>query len=141
MTIALEQAKLVPAEANVIRLIARGFSNEQIARELGIKTETLRSRLPAIYRRTGSDVGTGNNSVLARVRLAIWAYENGLGGPEPLPPDLTRSLLEVCRAIAADRPRGDLRRLALEALQVNGERPLTNRRGRPVAVPVDEQAA
>jgi hypothetical protein len=136
MTIALTAAQLLPHEVATIKLIARGYSNEEVARRLGLKTETLRSRLPALYRRLGIDVSNGHtSSVMARVQLVVWAFENGLGRPEPLPADLTRSLLEVCRSIAADQPRGDLRRLALEALEVNGERPMTHRRGRPVSVP------
>ncbi|WP_158893989.1 response regulator transcription factor [Amycolatopsis anabasis] len=53
---------------DVLQLILREKTNQQIARELGIAEETVRTHVKAILERT---------RVLSRVGLVVWAYETG----------------------------------------------------------------
>ncbi len=45
---------LSPREEEVILLVARGFTNKQIARELGIAEKTVESHLSNIYKKIGA---------------------------------------------------------------------------------------
>lgn len=111
----------------LIRLVAGGRSNTEIAGELGIPAYTLRSRVKALHGLLGTGVGPGGNSAISRVRMTRWAYENGLMNgvartvePGDVPVELAAELLDLCQAIVADRPRGDLRVLARRALRIAG---------------------
>jgi DNA-binding NarL/FixJ family response regulator len=67
-------AGLTLAELRVVRLVARGFTNAEVARELVVSERTVHAHLRAIYRK----LGVGNRA--AATRLAI---ERGLvAGPE-----------------------------------------------------------
>ncbi len=44
---------LTPREADVARLVCKGYDNEQIARQLGIKYNTVRVHLVNIFKKTG----------------------------------------------------------------------------------------
>ncbi|WP_382308174.1 response regulator transcription factor [Herbiconiux sp. UC225_62] len=55
-------------EAEVLRLVARGLANKQIARELGIAERTVKVHLGSVFRRLG---------VNDRTSAALWARENG----------------------------------------------------------------
>ena len=48
-----EHWKLTPAEADVLRLVAKGAQDEAIAAELKISVPAVRSRLQRFYDRTG----------------------------------------------------------------------------------------
>ena len=54
-------ARLSPAEASVVRLVAEGFSNKQIAAQLVVSLKTVEYHLSNLYRRLG---------VTSRVKLA-----------------------------------------------------------------------
>lgn len=54
-------------EAEVLRLVARGLANKQIARELGIAERTVKVHLGSVFRRLG---------VNDRTSAALWAREH-----------------------------------------------------------------
>ncbi|GAA0961788.1 response regulator [Frigoribacterium faeni] len=55
-------------EAEVLRLIARGRANKQIAHELGISERTVKAHAGSVFRRIG---------VADRTSAALWARDNG----------------------------------------------------------------
>jgi DNA-binding NarL/FixJ family response regulator len=55
-------ARLTPAERDVARAVARGLSNEQVARERGCRARTVACQLASIYRKLG---------ISSRTELAI----------------------------------------------------------------------
>lgn len=55
-------------EAEVLRLVARGLANKQIARELGIAERTVKVHLGSVFRRLGLN---------DRTSAALWAREHG----------------------------------------------------------------
>jgi PAS domain S-box-containing protein len=60
---------LTPRQAQVLRLLARGCSTEQMADELGISLDTVRNHVRGIFRRLG---------VHSRLEAVIEAYERSL---------------------------------------------------------------
>lgn len=111
-------------DRDLVRLVARCYSNAEIAGMLGISRSTLGERLGALHGHLGTGSRAGGDSILCRARMVAWAYENGIVevGPRPAvavedAAGLTAELLDACRAIVADRPRGDLRQLATRALR------------------------
>lgn len=62
-------AQLTAREAEIVRLLARGLSNAEIARELVVETSTVKSHLG----RAMAKVGTRD-----RLQTVVWAYQNGL---------------------------------------------------------------
>lgn len=108
--------QLKPEQIDVIRLVARGYSNLQIADHLGIPLQTFRSRLATIHRLIGTAAATEINGVLSRARMVAWAYEHGLVTPKQpaIPvvnsgPVLDEWLLIMARMIVRDEPLGALR--------------------------------
>ena len=63
---------LTSRQADVLRLLAAGLSNKQIAAELVLSTATVERHLATIYRNLG---------LSGRVEAARFAMENGLAGP------------------------------------------------------------
>jgi DNA-binding NarL/FixJ family response regulator len=63
---------LTPREREVVRLVASGLSNEDIARELVISPLTAKTHITRAITKLG---------VRDRVQLVILAYEDGLVGP------------------------------------------------------------
>jgi two-component system, NarL family, nitrate/nitrite response regulator NarL len=65
---AIEQAAelLTPRELELVRLVARGLHNKEIARELAIAEGTVKIHLHNIYEKTGVD---------NRIALTLWAQE------------------------------------------------------------------
>jgi len=146
MTIARKRP-LNDTDRELIRLVALGHSNGEIADILGITPKALMNRMETAHRLIGTYSGPDrNDGPLPRVRMVIWAYENGLmtartpkapepGQPAPgahptLPAELAIPLLALCQSILDNRPRGDLRKYARQALtaarrlaQKNARRP------------------
>lgn len=67
---AAEPVALTPREADVVRCVARGRRNKEIARDLGISEGTVKMHLHNLYEKL---------SVSSRTELAILARERGLG--------------------------------------------------------------
>ncbi|MDW5327161.1 response regulator transcription factor [Plantactinospora sp. KLBMP9567] len=61
--------QLTPREAEIVRLLAKGLSNNEIAEELFIETSTVKSHLGRAMTKIG---------VRDRVQTVVWAYQNGL---------------------------------------------------------------
>jgi DNA-binding NarL/FixJ family response regulator len=70
-------ARLTAREADIVRVLARGRSNEEIARELFIEPSTVKSHLT----RAMAKIGTRD-----RLQTVVWAYRNGVAriDDEPL---------------------------------------------------------
>lgn len=62
---------LSPREADVLRCIARGMSNAEIAAELFIAQATVKTHVARLLTKVGA---------LDRVQLVIFAYDTGLVG-------------------------------------------------------------
>ncbi|MEU4363819.1 response regulator transcription factor [Promicromonospora sp. NPDC023987] len=62
-------AELTAREAEIVRQLARGLSNAEIAEELVVETSTVKSHLG----RAMAKVGTRD-----RLQTVVWAYQNGL---------------------------------------------------------------
>lgn len=61
--------QLTPREAEIVRLLAKGLSNSEIADELFIETTTVKSHLGRAMAKIG---------VRDRLQTVVWAYQNGL---------------------------------------------------------------
>jgi DNA-binding NarL/FixJ family response regulator len=61
-------------EKEILRLIARGHSNEGVGERLGISESTVRSHATSLYRKIDADS--------AREAIA-WAWQNGIMSSEP----------------------------------------------------------
>ena len=66
---ATDAESLTPRELEVIKLLAAGRKNKELARELAVSEATIRHHLSSIYGKIGVD---------DRLNLVIYAYENGL---------------------------------------------------------------
>ncbi|WP_204017556.1 response regulator [Sphaerimonospora thailandensis] len=63
---------LTQRELDVVRLLARGRTNEELALELYVTPATIKTHLANVQRKLG---------VRNRVEIAAWAWENGICGP------------------------------------------------------------
>jgi DNA-binding NarL/FixJ family response regulator len=65
----MTHTSLTQREEQIVRAIARGLMNRQIAEELRISEQTVKNQLTMIYQKLG---------VQSRVQLAVYAVRNGL---------------------------------------------------------------
>ena len=65
------QVSLTRRERDILRLLAQGLSNKEIAAQLCLSEKTVKNRVSEIL----SKLGMHN-----RTQAAIWAVEHGLGG-------------------------------------------------------------
>jgi DNA-binding NarL/FixJ family response regulator len=61
--------QLTARETDIVRLLAQGLSNAEIARELVIETSTVKSHLGRVMTKIG---------VRDRLQTVVWAYQNGM---------------------------------------------------------------
>ena len=61
------QDELTDRELEVLRLVAEGMANKQIARKLGISERTVKAHLTSVFQRLG---------VSDRVQAALWAQQH-----------------------------------------------------------------
>jgi DNA-binding NarL/FixJ family response regulator len=64
-------AGLSPREAEVLRLVARGLSNEDIARQLVLSVRTVERHVANVYAKIGASGRT------ARAIATSWAHSHG----------------------------------------------------------------
>jgi DNA-binding NarL/FixJ family response regulator len=67
-----ETPDLTPREADVLRLMARGLSNEQVAEELHLAESTVRKHATNVYRKL--DVESAREAI-------AWAWQQGIMSP------------------------------------------------------------
>jgi DNA-binding NarL/FixJ family response regulator len=63
---------LTPRETHVVALIAAGAPNKQIARQLGLSMNTVKSHIRTAYRSMG---------VTSRTQAVLWAVDHGITAP------------------------------------------------------------
>jgi DNA-binding NarL/FixJ family response regulator len=61
--------QLTARETDIVRLLAQGLSNAEIAKELVIETSTVKSHLGRVMAKIG---------VRDRLQTVVWAYQNGM---------------------------------------------------------------
>ena len=61
--------ELTPRERDVVRLLAGGLSNSEIALELGVSYATVRNHLTSVYDKAG---------LRSRIEVAVWALQVGI---------------------------------------------------------------
>jgi DNA-binding NarL/FixJ family response regulator len=61
--------QLTARETDIVRLLAHGLSNAEIAKELVIETSTVKSHLGRVMAKIG---------VRDRLQTVVWAYQNGM---------------------------------------------------------------
>lgn len=76
------RARLSTREMEVLRLVARGLSNKEIARELGISLRTAQNHIANIFHKL---------ELNDRVSAAVYAVQQGLATPEEVSPSMIPS--------------------------------------------------
>ncbi|MEQ3549656.1 response regulator transcription factor [Pseudonocardia nematodicida] len=66
------ESPLTPRELDIVRLLARGLSNAEIAEELVVETTTVKSHLGRAMAKIG---------VRDRLQVVVWAYRSGIADP------------------------------------------------------------
>jgi DNA-binding NarL/FixJ family response regulator len=75
-TPAAEAAGLTPREADVVRLVAQGLNNRQVAKEMFVSEATVKTHLNHILAKL---------AMQDRAALIAWAWRHGLAGPSGAP--------------------------------------------------------
>jgi len=96
-------------DKETVRLIARGLTNQQIAKHYGVPHNTFRARLYHLQKQLRDEgvVDEDCGSVMMRVGMVIWAHQTGLmddaaQAPEPRPANAVPApALPVSRALPA----------------------------------------
>lgn len=116
-------------EIDTLRLVARGLSNNAIARAQNVAVDTVKSRIHKLHKLLGTMTAPSEGDVLGRVLLVVWAYEHGLVEGQPsVSPAFRDACIGIWRSILNDEPRGDLKQWAKEGLRTVGvDQPNRNR--------------
>ena len=61
---------LSPREAEILALIARGWTNSEVSDELFLSFNTVKSHIRSAYRKIDVD---------SRTQAVVWCFRNGLG--------------------------------------------------------------
>ena len=64
--------ELTPRDREVLRLVAQGLTDDEMAARLEILHQSLYNRISRLYRKLGIPRRSGNRS-----HLVVWAAENG----------------------------------------------------------------
>jgi two-component system, NarL family, response regulator LiaR len=88
-------AGLSPREAEVVALIARGLSNQEIAQRAFMSVNTIKSYIRSAYRKIG---------VERRTQAVIWAMANGFGADTERTLDAALRLRSGVHALSATPP-------------------------------------
>ena len=114
MTVPKHPRELTAPEIGLVQMVARGYSDQQIAGFLGVRVTTVQNRVAAVYHlmnmALGEEAPAGNG--MTRVRLVAWAYENGLVGPSASKAqaatkrerELAEAAFDVLRQLVHKRP-------------------------------------
>ncbi len=114
MTMPKKRRPLTSHEIKIVRLVAQGYTNEQIAKTLGMNPTTLQNRIYILHCLLGTSIAGPGTAGMARVGMTIWAYENGIVKPRGAGPDVAlltpeQALIErafaACRALVLRRPQ------------------------------------
>lgn len=70
-------AHLTEREADILRLLADGLSNAEIAAQVWLSQETVKTHVKSILSKLG---------VRDRTQAVVWAYRTGFIGPPPMTP-------------------------------------------------------
>lgn len=114
MTMPKKRRPLTGQEIEIVRLVAQGYTNEQIAKAVGMNSTTLQNRIYILHCLLGTSAAGAGSAGMARVRMTIWAYENGIVKPRGgaidvalLTPEeaLIERAFAACRAMVLRRPQ------------------------------------
>lgn len=128
MTLPKKPRNLTAPEVGLIRLIARGHTDAQIADFLGVRIGTVRGRINTIYHLLGITIGEegrGGGAGITRLRLVVWAYENGIVGSKnqrvqaasQREKDLAEAAFEMLRQLVHKRPYPVVREQAVAIIR------------------------
>ena len=96
---AAQPAGLTDREVEVLRLIARGYANKQVAATLGISSKTVGHHIEHIYAKAG---------VTTRAGATLFAMEHGLlsvgSRPDDGPPDVDGAITRLSRSTVRAHP-------------------------------------
>jgi DNA-binding NarL/FixJ family response regulator len=92
------RARLTRREIEILRLVAEGRSNREVAKLLWVTDQTVKFHLANTYRKLG---------VRNRVEASHWAYARGLVRPEATPLLRERSTRPEYRVVPAMKVQGD----------------------------------
>jgi len=129
VTVPKHPRELTAPEIGLVQMVARGYSDQQIAGFLGVRVTTVQNRVAAVYHlmnmALGEEAPAGNG--MTRVRLVAWAYENGLVGPSASASkaqaatkrerELTEAAFEVLRQLVHKRPYPVVREQAVTIIR------------------------
>lgn len=111
-TLAGHGRPLTPREQEVVRLIAAGASNKEIAQRLAITERTVKAHLTSTFEKLG---------LSSRLQLAIYAISRGIAGAHQSPIDESPAALVEGRH--GHGPRGSPAVIRTSVIIVNPRRP------------------
>jgi hypothetical protein len=120
MTRPKHRRALTADEIEIVRLVARGMTNEQICRHLGVRMPTVYARIRAANFVINDGEPNRDGAAMCRTRMAIWAYENGLvsaQGQADREQALAERAFAVLRQLVFRRPYAAVRAQAVAVIR------------------------